>query len=96
MTPCRYLGVVSQSRDECLKFHGVCAESLKEHQGVVQKMARSIRSIDSDGNVSINWDALGGRWFVYDMTMQSDRNNAFIGRVFAGLKRDLEMIQVSE
>ena len=37
--------------------------------------------------------SLGGRWFVYDMTTQSDRNNTFIGRIFNGLKRDLEMIQ---
>lgn len=89
----QYLAIVEKSREECAKFHKLCRTELKDHPGVVQRMSKAMKSIDSDSNRSINWDNLGGRWFVYDMTRQSDRNNTFIGKVFTGLKRDLEMIQ---
>ena len=52
----RYLAVVTKSREECLKFHKACTEDLKAHVGVLRKMAQSIKSIDSEGNSSINWD----------------------------------------
>jgi len=89
----QYLAVVSRSREECLKLHDVCKDDLKEHANVLRKMGKAIKSIDSEHNSSINWDSLGNRWFVYDMTKKSDRNNTFILNVFKGLKRDLEMIQ---
>ena len=89
----QYLGVVTKAREECMNFHRAAAQDLKEHASILAKMEGSIKSIDSEGNTAINWDALGNRWFVYDMTAQSDRNNTFIGRIFNGLKRDLEMIQ---
>ena len=89
----QYLGIVTKSRDECVKFHRACVVDLKEYPNVIAKMAKAMKSIDSDSNISINWDMLGGRWFVFDMTRKSDQNNTFIGRVFNALKRDLDMIQ---
>ena len=88
----QYLATVEKTRHQCMVFHRKCCNDLAEHTAVLEKMARAIKSIDKPSNTSIDWDNLRGRWFVHDMTVKSDHNNAFIGRVFTGLKRDLELV----
>ena len=81
------VGVIRQA------LHAFWQESAKEFAGSAKhKIEREIAAIDSEQNMSLGYDFGGGRWFVYDMARQANRNTLLIERLLETIKSRLELL----
>lgn len=88
-----FLETVEKIRNETFEFWKSSKNDFgSEDSPVIKVIEKQLTQIDRIGNMGIDFDTLGGKWFVYAMCEKADRNQKDISECLRQMKTKLQLL----